>query len=66
MISEPRSHGFESRERHREGGIVGPGVPPWIWLHNVTPCDRSKNRLAGVMSNATKDLIETLPTTNWF
>ena len=66
VVSEPGGHGFESRERHREGEIVGPGVPPWIWLHNATPVDCSKNRFAGAMSNAIKDLIETLPTTNWF
>ena len=64
MVSEPEGRGFESRERHHEGGIVEPGVPPWIWLHNGTFCDRSKNRLSGAMSNAIKDLIEVLPNTN--
>ncbi|KAI8534748.1 hypothetical protein RHMOL_Rhmol10G0120800 [Rhododendron molle] len=35
----------------------------------VTQChsrDHSKNRLAGAMSNAIKDLIETFANTNWF
>lgn len=56
MVSEPRGHGFKLRERHHERGIVGPGVPPWIWLHDATPCDRYKNRVVGVMSNAIKKL----------
>ena len=49
MESEPRCHGFESREHHRkEGGS------------DAAPCDRSKTRLAIVEAtlNAIKDVVK--------
>lgn len=45
---------------------VGPGMPSWIWLHNVILRNHSKNIFVGTILNAIKDLIESLPTTNWF
>lgn len=42
---------------------VSPGVPYLILLHNVTLCNRS---LVSAKSNAIKDVVGTLPNTNWF
>lgn len=50
-------------------GVVLTLLGPECSIDLVTQChscDRSKNRLVDAISNAIKDLIETLPDTNWF